>query len=113
MIRRGFYKHDVTCAAEGCGVVIGRGKIYCKGHYLSLPDALRARLWATWRAAMNARRGHTPMDRQAQANRAYHEAFLACQEQLRTVRPTTADAMSTVAIAAGDEAVRYVGGRML
>jgi hypothetical protein len=82
MIRRSFYKHDVHCAADGCDVPVGRGRIYCKGHYYSLSDALRSRLWDAWRAAMDAQRGHTPMDKQAQANRAYHEAFLACQQQL-------------------------------
>lgn len=82
MIRRSFYKHDAHCAADGCDVSVGRGRIYCRGHYYSLTDALRSRLWATWRRAMDARKGHTPLDKQAQANRAYHEAFLACQQHL-------------------------------
>ena len=57
MIRRSFYKHDVHCAADGCDVPVGRGRIYCRGHYYSLTDALRSRLWAAWRKAMGARDG--------------------------------------------------------
>lgn len=96
MIRRGFYKHEAHCAAEGCGEVVGRGRIYCRGHYYSLTDALRARLWDAWRGAMNARRGRTSLDQQSQANRAYHEAFLACQQHL-SAEPLPAHAVPLVA----------------
>ncbi len=113
MIGRSFHRHDVRCAAEGCDARIGRGQLFCKGHYFSLPDALRSRLWATWRAAMNARRGTTTIAQQAEANSAYHEAYLACLDHLRAAPVTPAEAMTTVAIAASGEAVTYVGGRML
>lgn len=107
MIRRSFYKHDVHCAADGCDVPVGRGRIYCRGHYYSLTDALRSRLWAAWRKAMDARRGYTPTDVQAQANRAYHEAFLACQQHLsRDPLPAHAVPASDGAAVQGMEARR-------
>lgn len=113
MIRRSFHKHDVLCAAQGCDVPVGRGKIYCKGHYFSLPKPLRDRLWATWRAAMDARKGTTTQTEQARINGEYQQAFQACQEHLRSVRTTAAPSMTTVAIAAGGEQVRFVNGRRL
>ncbi|MFY9350339.1 MAG: hypothetical protein WBL20_03025 [Sphingobium sp.] len=113
MIRRTFYKADVLCSAEGCDVPVGKGQLFCKGHYFSLPRALRDALWGAWRAAMNARRDCKPRVEQAAANAAYQVAFQNCCEHLRTARATTAEAMTTVAIAADGERVTYANGRML
>ncbi len=82
MIRRSFSKHDVRCAAEGCGEIVGTGRIFCLGHYRSLPKKLRDELWATWRAAMDARKGRTKLDDQLRINREYQEAYQACWDYL-------------------------------
>jgi len=113
MIRRTFYKPDVPCSAEGCDVPIGKGKLFCKGHYYSLSPALRTALWNAWRAAMDARRDMLPRVEQSNLSAAYQVAFQNCCEHLRTARPTSAIAMTTTAIAAGGETVTYVGGRLL
>lgn len=113
MIRRTFYKPDVHCAASGCDMVIGKGKIFCLDHYHALPKPLKDGLWNTWRAAMNARRGTTSVDDQLRINREYQAAFQACTEYLRNAPRTPAPVISTVAIAADGKAVTYVGGRML
>lgn len=120
MIRRTFYKPDVLCSAEGCTVPIGPGKLFCKGHYFSLPKALMD----AWRTAMDARKNMLPRVEQSRLNALYQVAFQNCCEHLRTARPTTADAMTTVAYDARDYAdkvisggapteFRYVDGRML
>lgn len=113
MIRRTFYKPDVLCSAEGCDVPIGKGKLFCKGHYFSLPKALRFALLDAWRAAMDARKAMRPRVEQSQLNAAYQVAFQNCCERLRTTPTTPAEAMTTVAIAAGGQAVTYVEGRRL
>lgn len=113
MIRRTFHKHDVLCAAEGCDVPVGRGQMFCKGHYFSLPQELRDGLWAAWRAAMAARRGTTTINEQARINREYQEAYQACREHLRATPTTPAASMSTVAITSSGEQVRFVAGRRL
>ncbi len=123
MMRRTFSKLDVHCAAEGCDVRIGKGKLFCKGHYFSLPKALRDRLWSAWRAAMSAY-ARAPRLEQDRLNREYQQAYQDCREHLRTVRPTSAEAMTTTAYDARDFAsphieggapkeFRYVAGRML
>ncbi|NML88380.1 hypothetical protein HHL26_04780 [Sphingobium sp. TB-6] len=113
MIRRTFHKHDVLCAAEGCDVPVGRGHMFCKGHYFSLPQELRDQLWAAWRAAMAARRGTTTIAEQARINRECRQAFQNCRDYLRSAPTTSAAAMATVAIAASGEQVRFVNGRRL
>jgi hypothetical protein len=112
------------CAAEGCSKPVEKFKWYCKGHYFSLPDALRGDLWRNWRAAMACYRQPVPQAEQLRRNSAYGQAFRNCQDHLRTVRETTASAMTTVAFDAREfaekrieggapKAFRYVGGRML
>lgn len=113
MIRRTFYKHDVVCSAAGCDVVLHKGQLFCKGHYFSLPTALRWAMLDAWRAAREAYRLRKPRVEQNALNADYQAAFQTCCEHLRTVRPTTADAMSTIAFAASGQPVTYVEGRML
>lgn len=113
MIRRTFYKPDVMCSADGCDVPIGKGKLFCKSHYFSLPKALRIALMDAWRAAMDARRDMLPRVEQGPLNAAYQAAFQNCCEHLRSTRPTSAEAMTTVAMATGGQTVTYVEGRQL
>lgn len=110
MIRRSYHVH---CAAEGCSKRLNAGQLFCKDHYFSLPKALKDRLWATWRVAMNARRGTTPHSEQLAANRHYQSAFQDCCEYLRTAPKTPAASVSAIGIAANGEQVRFTGGRRL
>ena len=110
MIRRSYHVH---CAAEGCSTRLNAGQLFCKDHYHSLPKALKDRLWAAWRVAMNARRGTTPHSEQLVANRDYQSAFQDCRDHLRGAPKTPATSMSTVAIAATGEQVQFVEGRRL
>ncbi|MGE4321747.1 MAG: hypothetical protein AB7E60_01805 [Sphingobium sp.] len=112
MIRRSYHKQDVHCAAEGCDMIVGRGQMFCRGHYFSLPKGLRDALWSAWRAAMNARRGETSTIEQGRINRAYQQAFQHCCEHLRRVPATSAEAMTTIAYADGAP-VAYAEGRRL
>lgn len=113
MIRRTYFKPDVVCSADGCDVPIGKGKLFCKGHYFSLPKAVRDKLWCVWRKAMEARRLMRPRLEQNALNAEYQAVFQECCDHLRGARPTTADAMSTSAIAASGQSVTYIEGRML
>lgn len=123
MTRRSYHTH---CSTEGCSIRLNTGQLFCKEHYHSLPKALKDGLWASWRAAMNARRGTTPHAEQLAANRAYQAAYQACCEYLRTAPKTPAEAMTAVAmegrsfasqqIEGGAEKafrVRFVDGRCL
>lgn len=112
MIRRTFYKPDVHCAASGCCMIVGKGHMFCTDHYYSLPKPLRDALWATWRAAMNARRGTTSVQDQLRINREYQAAYQACTEFLRNVPRTDAFVTSPVAIAADGTVVAYEGRRL-
>lgn len=38
-----------TCPAKDCKKAIGADQVACKGHWYSLPAALRARIWALYR----------------------------------------------------------------
>ncbi|SCW61452.1 hypothetical protein SAMN02927924_01666 [Sphingobium faniae] len=105
--------YHVHCAAEGCTSRIGKGQLFCKDHYFALPRALRDDLWAAWRRAMEVYRVNMTRDEQELRNRAYQDAFRACVEHLRSAPRTDAAAMSTVAIAATGEPVRFVEGRRL
>lgn len=113
MIRRTFYKPDVLCSAEGCTVPLEPGKLFCLSHYRSLPKGLRDALRDAWRAAMNARRDRKPRIEQNALGAVYQVAFQACCEHLRNAPTTSAEAVSTVAIAASGQPVTYVEGRML
>lgn len=110
MIRRHYHVH---CASEGCSTRLNAGQLFCKDHYHSLPKALKDRLWAAWRAAMNARRGTTPQAEQLAANRAYQRAYQDCCEYLRSAPRTPAASMSAIGIAANGEQVRFTDGRRL
>lgn len=93
-------------------MVIGRGKIFCHGHYFGLPKPLRDALWDSWREAMKARDGTFTIVQQGRINRAFQKAFEACFEYLRTAPMTSAVAMSTAAFERGSP-VTYVEGRQL
>ena len=110
MIRQ---SRDVRCAAEGCGTVISRGKLFCQSHYFSLPKPLRDELWRTWRAAMWQWKSRLSHAEQERCNREYQAAFDAAREYLRTAQPTPAVAMATVAIGADGREIHYAEGRML
>jgi len=110
MIRRHYHVH---CAVEGCSTRLNAGQLFCKEHYHSLPKALKDRLWATWRAAMNARRGTTPHAEQLAANREYQRAYQDCSNYLSAAPKTPAEAMTAVGIAADGERVRFTEGRRL
>lgn len=113
MIRRTYHKPDVLCCAEGCTVPIGRGKLFCKGHYFSLPKPLRDALWDAWRAAMAARKAMQPRVAQAALNADYQAAYQACRDHLRAVPVTSAEAMTTIAADRVGRVVAYADGRML
>tara|TARA_R110000868_G_scaffold230335_2_gene483460 strand:+ start:2911 stop:3243 length:333 start_codon:yes stop_codon:yes gene_type:complete len=106
-------RHQVHCSAEGCKVVIGRGKLFCEGHYYALPKGLRDGLWDAWRQAMDGRDGTFTMIEQAMFNRDYQAAFETCVMHLRTAPMTSAVAMTATAIAADGREVRFVEGRQL
>lgn len=111
MIRRSFRKHVPTCAAEGCSVIVGQGKIFCPDHYYSLPPELRKALWKAWGAAMDARKGRTLLEDQMRINREYQAAYQACWNYLLRAPRTPQQSMSTVAIAA-DGARDYAAKRI-
>lgn len=110
MTRKSYHVH---CSIEGCATRVGRGQLFCKDHYYSLPKALRDRLWSGWRNAMNAWRGRMDWQEKVAADREYWRAYNACCEYLRTAPKTPADAMATVAIGADGSEVRFVEGRRL
>ncbi len=106
-------RHQVRCCAEGCSVEIGRGKLFCKGHYFALPKTLRDDLWSAWRQAMTGRNSTFTIMQQGAFNRDYQAAFETCVAHLRTAPMTSAAAMATTAYAADARAVSFVDGRQL
>ena len=110
MIRRTYHKPDVHCAAEGCTVIVGRGKMFCKDHYFALPKGLRDDLWTAWRAAMDARRECRPRLEQSETNADYQRAYQACRDYLRDAPTTDAASMSAIAYDARDFADAQISG---
>ncbi len=106
-------RHHVHCAAEGCSVRIGRGKLFCAGHYFSLPKLLRDALWNAWRAAMNARGRDLTVAQEGAIHRDYADAFSACVDHLRTAPMTSPAAMTATAITADGREVHFIEGRQL
>lgn len=105
-------RHHTVCSAEGCAATITRGW-FCKGHWFAIPEDLRRAVLDAFNAATKAH-CRAPREEQDRLNRAYGRAFRDCQDHLRrTARATTAEAMTTIAIAADGERVTYDNGRML
>ena len=103
----------VTCAAHGCERTVQRGQLMCKGHWFSLPKAMRDDVWRTWRTCQRHWRGRTDHAQQLREVRAYRDAVRHAVDYLDGVPPTPAAAMETVAIGEDGAPVRYGQGRML
>lgn len=105
-------RRPVLCAAPCCAEPVRRGQLMCRGHWYSVPPALRTKVWQTWRRLQNWR-GRADAASLQPYIAAYREAVRAARESVKNARPTPDAVRTACAWDGAGWPVRYEQGRLL